>query len=111
MNFHRNSCNKQREKVFFWFCVADPVSGQRTDQEGDRVCLRIFCRFVIVGLGMFARFACYFQTCMKQPYLRFCACALFQPNPNKTKRNKQRAVDVKHWVWNEALQTNRRQLM
>ena len=33
--------------------------------------LEMFSRFVTVGLGMFARFACYFQTCMEQLYLRF----------------------------------------
>ena len=56
--------------------------------------LEMFSRFVNVGLGMVARLHVIFQTCMEQLYLRFCACALFQLNPNK--RNKQTAVDVKH---------------
>ena len=39
--------------------------------------LEMFSRFVTVGLGIFARFACYFQTCIEQLYLRFFLCMCF----------------------------------
>ena len=64
---------------FFWH-VLSPDSAQFKRGTGM---LEMFSRFVTVGLGMFARFACYFQTCMEQLYFAFLACALFQPNLNK----------------------------
>ena len=42
-----------------------------------------------------------FQTCMEQFYLRFCVHVLYF-NWTQNRRNKQTAVDVKHW--NEARQ-------
>ena len=94
MNFPRNSCNNQRENVLFLFLwqILSPDSAQFKRGIGM---LQMFSRFVTVGLGMVARFACYFQTCMKQLYFRFCVYVLYF-NQIQTKRNKQMAVDVKH---------------
>ena len=39
--------------------------------------LEMFSRFVNVGLGMVACLHVIFQTCMRQLYFVFCACALF----------------------------------
>ena len=72
MNFLRKSCNNQR-KSFFWH-VLSPDSAQFKRGTGM---LQMFSRFVTVGLGMFARFACYFQTCMEQLYLRFFVHVLY----------------------------------
>ena len=63
---------QQPEKEFFFWHVLSPDSAQFKRGTGM---LQMFSRFVTVGLGMFARFACYFQTCMEQLYLRFlCMC-------------------------------------
>ena len=71
MNFLRNSCNNQREKVFFWH-VLSPDSAQFKRGTGM---LEMFSRFVNVGLGMVACLHVIFQTCMEQLYLRFlCMC-------------------------------------
>ena len=39
--------------------------------------LEMFSRFVNVGLGMVECLHVIFQTCMRQLYFVFCACALF----------------------------------
>ena len=49
--------------------------------------LEMFSRFVTVGLGMFARLHVIFKPAWNNFICVFCACALFQLNPNK--RNKQ----------------------
>ena len=50
--------------------------------------LEMFSRFVTVGLGMFARLHVIFKPAWNNFIcVFFCACALFQLNPNK--RNKQ----------------------
>ena len=64
---------QQPEKEFFFGHVLSPDSAQFKRGTGM---LQMFSRFVTVGLGMFARFACYFQTCMEQLYLR-CLCMCF----------------------------------
>ena len=76
-----------RERSFFWY-VLSPDSAQFKRGTGM---LQMFSRFVTVGLGMFARFACYFQTCMKQLYFIcvFGVCFI-------STKFKQTAVDVKH---------------
>ena len=58
--------------------------------RGGTGVLRRFSRFVTVGLGMFACLHVIFQTCMKQPYLRFCGMCFIST------KFKQTAVDVKH---------------
>ena len=82
MNFLRNSCDNQRE--FFWH-VLSPDSAQFKRGTGM---LQTFSRFVTVGLGMFARFACYFSNLHGTTLFAFLfgACALFQLNPKQTKQ-------------------------
>ena len=82
-----------RERSFFWH-VLSPDSAQFKRGTGM---LQMFSRFVTVGLGMFARFACYFQTCMEQLYLRFFVHVLYFNWTQINETNKQTAVDVKHW--------------
>ena len=56
--------------------------------------LEMFSRFVTVGLECLHVCILFSNLHETTLFAFFCACALFQLNPNK--RNKQTAVDVKH---------------
>ena len=79
------------EKVFFSMSCLRTAHSLR----GGQVCCECFLdsRFVTVGLGMFVRFCMLFSNLHETTLFAFLACALFQPNLNKT---EQAEVDVKH---------------